>query len=74
MCAPPVSYSATPCASYYAPATAVTPCVTYYSPPVAPVAAPYGVYYGVAGTSIYGTPKVYVPDQPVRNAPRAVTP
>jgi hypothetical protein len=31
-------------------------------------------YTGVVGSSVYGTPKVYVPGQPVRNVWRAVTP
>ncbi len=56
--------------SYYAPAT------SYYAPYVsyAPVAAPYVTYYGRVGESIYGTPKVYVRGEPVRNAWRAITP
>ena len=39
---------------------------TYYASAYAP--------YGVVGSSIYGTAKVYVPGEPVRNALRAVTP
>jgi hypothetical protein len=35
---------------------------------------PYAVYYGTAGKSIYGTLKVYVPGEPVRNVLRAITP
>ena len=68
---PPASYSAVPYVSYYAPAT---PYVTYYSPPVAPIAVPYQAYYGVPGVTVYGTPQVYVPGQPVRNVLRAITP
>ena len=76
--APYVSYYALPVApvptvSYYAPAA---PYVTYYSPyaAYAPAVVSYRVYYGVPGWSIYGTPRVYVPGEPVRNAVRAVTP
>ena len=51
--------------------------VTYYAPAVQSYAGYYvrAVYspYVVRG-SIYGTPKVYVAGQPVRNAPRALTP
>jgi hypothetical protein len=69
---PYVSYY-TPSVSYYAPTTA-------YSPVAAPVATPYTSYYApagasvMAGSSIYGTPKVYVYGQPIRNAIRASTP
>ena len=77
--APYVTYYAAPAPSvvYYAP---VAPYVTYYAPATpyvtyyAPVARPYVAYYGVPGWSVYGTPRVYVPGQPVRNALRAVTP
>ena len=78
----PVSY-----VSYYAPpAVAAVPYVSNYPPAVpystyytpytayAPVVAPYSAYYGVAGVSVYGTPRVYVPGEPVRNVLRAVTP
>jgi len=78
-----VSYYAPPAApvsyvSYYAPA-APAPYVSYYAPATsyvtyAPVVAPYRTYYGVPGVSIYGTPQVYVPGEPVRNALRAITP
>ncbi len=71
--APAVTYT-----SYYAPAA--TSYATYYAG-AAPVAytsyyaAPYATYYyGVAGTSIYGAPRVYVPGEPVRNTLRALTP
>ena len=76
-----VSYypAATPQVAYYAPVTG--PYTAYYAPVAqpyaayyAPVAQPYVAYYGVAGWSMYGTPKVYVPGQPVRNVVRAVTP
>jgi len=73
--------------SYYAPTTAYyapsvytsyyTPTTAYYSPYVtnyAPVAGPAGAYYGRVGASIYGTPKVYVRGEPVRNTWRALTP
>ena len=87
--APPVAYySPTPYASYYAPPAAYTPVsyvsyyapaapyATYYSPyaTYAPVVAPYRAYYGVAGWSVYGTPRVYAPGEPVRNVLMAVTP
>jgi hypothetical protein len=71
--APPV----TPYVSYYAPAV---PYVSYYAPatPYVSYYAPYAVavrpYYGVVGSSIYGTARVYVPGQPVRNVARAVLP
>jgi hypothetical protein len=75
--APPVTYApAVPYATYYAPPV---PYATYYAPPV-----PYASYYAApayvayrrvaVGPSMYGTPKVYVAGQPVRNALRAVTP
>ncbi len=44
--------------------------MTYYVPAVQPTVA----YYGVAGRSIYGTPRVYLPGQPVRNVLRAIAP
>ena len=68
--AAPVSYAA-----YYAPAQ---PYVSYYAPAAscascaAPVVQPYVVGYW--GSSIYGTAKVYVPGEPVRNTWRAITP
>lgn len=70
---------ATPRVTYYAPVAqtqvayctpAAQSCVTSYAPAAQPVVA----YYGVAGVSIYGTPKVYVPGEPVRNVLRAITP
>jgi len=78
---PYVAYSA-PVTSYvtaYAPtvqpyvaySAPVTPYVSYYP---AVVRQPYAVRYGVPGASIYGTGKVYVPGEPVRNFFRAVTP
>jgi hypothetical protein len=78
----PVTYYApvTPRVTYYAPAApaygtyyaapVVQPYATYY----APVVQPTVVYYGAVGTSIYGTPRLYLPGQPVRNVLRAVTP
>lgn len=67
-------YAPVPYATYYAPTTAyyaAAPYTTYYSP----VAQPYYVGYRDAiGPSIYGTPKVYVRGEPVRNALRAITP
>jgi hypothetical protein len=87
---PPVAYTPAPYVTYYAPTVAYTPApapyvsyyapaapyVTYYSPSVAvaPVVVPYRVYYGVPGWSIYGTPRVYVRGEPVRNTLRAITP
>ena len=59
---PRVTYYVRPYATYYAPA----PCATCYSPVVG--------YYGVAGRSVFGAPRFYVPGQPVRNVFRAVTP
>ena len=56
------TYYVQPYATYYAPAS----CGTCYSPVVG--------YYGVAGRSMFGAPRVYVPGQPVRNVFRAVTP
>jgi hypothetical protein len=70
---PTVAYY-TPYVSYYAPAA---PTVSYYTPyaAYAPVVRPYAAYYyGVPGWSMYGTPKVYVPGEPLRNAIRATTP
>jgi hypothetical protein len=79
---PQVTYyaPATPQVTYYAPAApsyttyyaapAVQPYTTYYAPAVQPTV----VYYGAPGRSIYGTPRVYMPGQPVRNVLRAVTP
>jgi hypothetical protein len=54
-------------ASYYAPVA--TPYTTYYAP-----ATTYVAGYGVVGSSVYGTPKVYVPGEPVRNLIRRNTP
>jgi len=70
---PPVVSAPAPYVTYYAPPA---PYVTYYSPSVtyAPVVTPYPVYYGRPGWSIYGTPRLYVPGEPVRNTVRAVTP
>jgi hypothetical protein len=67
--APPMPYAA------YYPAPA--PYAAYYAPGPAPCATcaalvPYP--YGWAGWSIYGTPRVYVVGQPVRNVVRAVFP
>jgi hypothetical protein len=62
--------------SYYAPATYATyytPYTSYYTPTTSYYAAAY-VPYGVVGSSIYGTAKVYVPGEPVRNTLRAITP
>jgi hypothetical protein len=73
----------TPYVASYAPYTAYySPYAAYHSPYVAsyapyaayaPVVRPYG-YYGAPGWSAYGTPKVYVRGEPVRNALRAATP
>ena len=80
--APPVAYAApVSYVSYYVPATTYATTMpaatyaTYYAPAAtyAPVAVPYRAYYGVP-VSIYGTPRLYVPGEPVRNAVRAVTP
>ncbi len=78
-CAPAVvHYASAPRTTYLAPAA---PHVTYYVPVAqpytvsfAPAAQPRVAYYGVAGWSLYGTPKVYVPGEPVRNVWRAITP
>jgi len=79
-----------PTVAYYPSAvTTVAPTVTYYPstsyvayyPPVAtpvtyysPVVRPYAAYYGTPGWSVFGTPKIYAPDQPVLNTIRALTP
>ncbi|MGA2035783.1 MAG: hypothetical protein ABSG68_26340 [Thermoguttaceae bacterium] len=78
-----------PYVSYYAPYTAYyappAPYVTYYAPytsyyaPYTSYYAPYGGYYyapysAYYGPTVYGTPQVYVPGQPVRNVVRWVTP
>ena len=70
-----------PTTTYYAPTTAYyAPTTTAYYAPAATTAyyAPATtVYYALAavvGSSVYGTAKVYVPGQPVRNALRAITP
>lgn len=72
--------------SYYAPTTAYyapsvytsyyTPTTAYYTPYVtyAPVAGAVVAPYSRVGASVYGTPKVYVRGEPVRNAWRALTP
>lgn len=71
--------------SYYAPTTAYypsvytsyyTPTTAYYTPYVAyaPVAGAVVAPYSRVGASVYGTQKVYVRGEPVRNAWRALTP
>lgn len=67
-------YAPAPYVTYYAPPVAAVPYATYYTPyaAYAPVVAPYRAYYGVPGVSIYGTPRVYVPGEPVRNTLKAV--
>jgi hypothetical protein len=60
------NYAPAPYVANYAPAT----YATYYTP----AAQPYVSYYGSVGWSMYGTPTVYVPGQPVRNVLRAITP
>ena len=69
----PAAYAPAPYTTYYAPAV---PYATNYAPyaVAAPAAVPYRAYYGVPGWSAYGTPRLYVPGEPVRNALRAVTP
>jgi hypothetical protein len=76
-----------PTTAYYAPTTAYYPSVytSYYAPTTA-YYSPYVAYAPVAGAavvaspytrvgaSVYGTPKVYVRGEPVRNAWRAITP
>jgi hypothetical protein len=71
--AAPAAYAPAPYVSYYAPPVSYA---AYYAPSVAvaPVVAPYRAYYGVPGWSMYGTPRVYVPGEPVRNTLKAVTP
>jgi hypothetical protein len=59
--APTTTYYSAPVTSYYAPYTTYSPVTTYYAP-------------GVVGSTIYGTPQVYVPGQPVRNLLRSVIP
>jgi hypothetical protein len=79
--AAPVTYYSpvTPQVTYYAPAPTYTtfyasptvqPYATYYAPAVQPTV----VYYGYAGRSVFGAPRVYVPGQPVRNVFKAITP
>lgn len=70
-----------PSASYITCNTPGTSHVAYYAPvtqayPSRYVPAPrvYVPNDGMAGWSIYGTPKVYVPGEPVRNVLRAITP
>jgi hypothetical protein len=73
---PYVSYYA-PTTAYYAPQPYVScyaPSVSYYAPTTAYYApTPYVTArpYAWVGSSVYGTPKVYVAGQPVRNAIRA---
>ncbi len=71
--APAVAYVPAPYVTYYAPPVAAVPYATYYAPPVsyAPVAVPYRAY-AVPGWSVYGTPRVYVRGEPVRNTVKAV--
>jgi hypothetical protein len=84
---PTTTYYAPETTSYYAPTTAYyapsvytsyyTPTTAYYTPYVAyaPVAGAAVVApYSRVGASVYGTPKVYVRGEPVRNAWRALTP
>jgi hypothetical protein len=61
------SYYAPTYTSYYSTSVA-TPVTSYY--------APVTTYYSpaVVGSSIYGTPRAYVPGQPVRNVLRSVLP
>lgn len=73
-----VNYALTPYIANYAPAT---PYVSYYAPVAQrnavyspPAAQPYVTSYVPVGSSIYGTPKVYAPGEPVRNVLRAITP
>ena len=70
-------------ATYYAPTAAYfapVPFVDYYAPPVAyttyygPTVVAYPTHYARLGWSVFGTPKVYVAGQPVRNVLRAITP
>lgn len=71
--APVAYYAPTPGYRTYYAAPVRQPYTTYY----APAPPPTGVYYapyGVAGRSIFGAPRVYMPWQPVRNVLRAVTP
>lgn len=70
-----------PSASYITCNTPATSHVAYYAPVAqtyparyVPTTRPYMTNYGMAGWSIYGTPKVYVPGEPVRNVLRAITP
>lgn len=71
-----VRYAPAPYVVNYAPPTHVAcgapaqPCTTGCEPGI----QPYTVCYNTTGWSIYGTPKVYVPGQPVRNLWRAITP
>jgi hypothetical protein len=79
-CAAPAAPSCTSCCAaapaytaYYAPAytySAYYPPAYTYSAYYAPA---YVGYYGRPGWSVYGTPKVYVPGEPVRNVVRAIT-
>ena len=64
--APPVAYS-----TYYAPPVAYS---TYYAPRVAYAPAVVAYPYARPGWSMYGTPRVYVAGEPVRNILRATTP
>jgi hypothetical protein len=68
--------------AYYAPAAytvGYAPTTTYYAPAAttayyAPAVPASVIVNGRAGTSIYGTAKIYVPGEPVRNTIRAITP
>jgi hypothetical protein len=60
----PATYDSPPVRAYY-PGPVARPYVAYYSPPA---------YRAVPGRTIYGTPKMYVPGQPLRNVWRAITP
>ena len=59
----PVTSGCSTCAAGVAYAPVVQPYVSY-----APVYSPY-----VAGWSVYGTPKLYVAGEPVRNTLRALS-
>ena len=70
--APTTAYYA-PYTTYYAPTTAYyapAPYTTYYAPGMRASVVPYAR----SGESIYGTPKIYVQGEPLRNVWRAVSP
>jgi hypothetical protein len=72
----PTTYVANyaPTTAYYAPAAytvGYAPATTAY---YAPVATTTVIAKERVGTSIYGTPKVYIRGEPVRNSLRAITP